>query len=84
MFTKTRLTLFEKMFDMARVTWCLKSFRLNLNLGGTPHSLLQSIPHIWWTVGLLLCSTGLNKDEGMAKYDLRSKNNSALMKKVHK
>ena len=84
MFTRTRLTLFEKMFEMARVAWCLKSSRLNLNLGETPHSLMQSISYIYLTVGLYLCSTGLKEDKGQAKYYLRSKNNSALMKKVYK
>ena len=84
MFTRTRRTLFEKMFEMARVAWCLKSSRLNLNLGETPHSLMQSIPYIWLTVGLLICSTSLKEDKGNAKYYLCSKNNSALMEKVYK
>ena len=65
MFTTTRRTLFEKMFGMARVAWCLESSHLNLNLGANPHSFMQSIPYIWLTVGLLICSTGLKKTRGM-------------------
>ena len=56
---------FEKMFGIARVAWCLESSHLNLNLGTNPHSFLQSIPYIWLTVGLLICSTGLKKTRGM-------------------
>ena len=37
------------------------------SIGKNSTGLLQSIPHISWTVGLFVCSTGLNKDEGKAK-----------------
>ena len=52
---------FEKMFGKARVAWCLESSHLNLNLGTNPLSFLQSIPYIWLTVGLLICSTSLKR-----------------------